>query len=181
MGKRKGLSAVVLRGLIPLLVLGVAAGTFVTASAQEKGTPMTLILLAYSGQDTAKETFDMFKKNQPELFKALESYAVVSKNPDGETKVQEKRKGDVAGDVIESVVGVAQTPSGAAAGGAILETPVTIKKNEAPEEAKERVKSQLRPDSSMIAALVQQSTMQQVMDQLQQKSTTSNQYKITIE
>jgi len=87
-GARLGLA--MLAGLLALGVRPGAAEVRGVAQAQDT-TPMTLIFAVFPGQTGAKRAMDKMERGQKEKVGHLETYAVVSKDQEGNIKVQEKR------------------------------------------------------------------------------------------
>jgi uncharacterized membrane protein len=98
------------------IVIGVALVTPRLVLAQDV-TSQTLIYATYDGEKTAGEVFKTMKSNQKATGERIESYAIVSRDLKGKTRVHDQRRKNTAvGAVLGAVIGVLGGPVGAVAG-----------------------------------------------------------------
>lgn len=125
----------------------------------------TLIYAAYDGEDNAGQVFKTMKANQTATGEKILSYAIVSKDINGKTRVRDQRKKDAkVGAVLGGVIGVLGGPAGvvagAAAGGSVgylTGDQVGISK-----DTVDRMKAALTPNSSALVVVLDDRWVQDV-------------------
>jgi uncharacterized membrane protein len=110
--------------LLCVLVLTGAALAMSRPAWAQHVSSQSLIWATYDGETTANQVFQTMKANQNATGERIQSYAVVSKDLKGKTKVHDQREKDAkVGAVIGAVIGVVGGPVGsvaaATAGGAL--------------------------------------------------------------
>ena len=123
------------------------------------------------GWKTAGEVFKTMKSNQIATGERIESYAIVSKDLKGKTRVNDQRKKDAAvGAVIGAVIGVLGGPVGAVAGataggglGYLTGDSVGI-----PRQTVDDMKAALTPGSSALIVVLDDRWVQDVEKGLRQ-------------
>lgn len=100
--------------------IGIAAALMISGSAPAQSVSShTLLYATYDGEKTADEVFKTMKSSQKATGEHIESYAIVSKDANGKTRVHDQRKKDAAiGAVLGAAIGAVGGPAGAAAGAA---------------------------------------------------------------
>lgn len=158
------------RGFRAAIVIGVALVTSRLVLAQDL-TSQTLIYATYDGEKTAGEVFKTMKSNQIATGERIESYATVSKDLKGKTRVNDQRKKNSAvGAVLGAVIGVLGGPVGAVAGataggglGYLTGDTVGI-----PRQTVDDMKAALTPGSSALVVVLDDRWVQDVEKGLRQ-------------
>jgi len=151
-----------------VLVIGVIGAAAPRAAGDRS---MTLIYAVYNGQDTATQVFKTMKSAQGETGERIESYAVVSKDPNGKVTVRDQRRTDAGiGAAVGGVIGLLGGPigmvAGAAAGGALGY--LTGDAVGIPRDKVDTMKDALVPDSSAVVVVLDDRWVQDVEQDLRQ-------------
>jgi len=134
-------------------------------------TSQTLIYATYDGEKSAGEVFKTMRSNQIATGERIESYAIVSKDLKGKTRVQDQRKKNSAvGAVLGAVIGVLGGQVGAVAGataggglGYLTGDSVGI-----PRQTVDDMKAALTPGSSALVVVLDDRWVQDVDKGLRQ-------------
>ena len=151
-----GISTAVLTGAVLIASHPIAA---------QDVTSQSLVYATYDGVETANQVFKTMKENQKATGERIQSYAVVSKDLKGKTKVHDQRKKDAAvGAVIGALIGVVGGPVGSVAGataggglGYLTGDSVGI-----PRETVDKMKAGLVPGSSALIVVLDDRWVQDV-------------------
>jgi uncharacterized membrane protein len=146
------------------LLAGVAVLTSLPVAAEDV-TSQSLVYATYDGENTAGDVFKTMKENQKATGEKIQSYAVVSKDLKGKTKVHDQRKKDTrVGAVLGAIIGVLGGPVGAAVGatagggiGYLTGDSVGISK-----ETVDNMKAALTPGSSALVVVLDDRWVQDV-------------------
>jgi uncharacterized membrane protein len=119
--------------------------------------PRRLIYAVYASETAANDVFKALRSAEDRQMIRIDSYAVVTKDPDGKVRVKDQRRRETAaGATVGAVVGLLGGPVGvalgAAAGGAAGY--LTGKAVGMPAETVQQIKDSLQPGQSAIMAVV---------------------------
>lgn len=151
-------------GSCAAILIGAALATPHPVPAQDV-ISQSLIYATYDGENTAGQVFQTMKANQRATGERIQSFAVVSKDLKGKTKVHDQRKKDArVGAVIGAVIGAVGGPAGAVAGataggglGYLTGDSVGI-----PRETVDNMKTALTPGSSALIVVLDDRWVQDV-------------------
>jgi uncharacterized membrane protein len=152
-------------------VVLVATAFVLSSEAPAQDSSQSLVYAAYDGENSAGQVFKTMKANQKATGEKILSYAVVSKDLKGKTRVRDQRERDAkVGAVIGGAIGVLGGPPGvaaaAAAGGSVgylTGNHVGISK-----DTVDKMKASLTPGSSALVVVLEDRWVEDVQKGLQQ-------------